>query len=93
MRRSSLNVEDIERILDSTMEVASNRCAIEPDGTLTVQLHGRDETLTVVGIKADEFHNAEAVQRLALSLLDELQITSSSGGPVLTTVEARRKAI
>ncbi len=93
MRKSALYPEDIERILNATMEVVSNQCTVESDGTLTVQLRCRDETLTVAGIKPVEFHNAEAVQRLALSLLDELEATSTLGGPVLTTVEARREEV
>jgi len=82
MRKSSLNAEDVRRILDATMKVAVNQCSVESDGTLTVQLRCHDETLTVVGIKPVEFQNAQAVERLAASLLDELEATLTVGEPM-----------
>lgn len=92
MRKSSLNAEDVRRILDATMKIAVNQCSIESDNTLTVQLRCREETLTVVGIKPVEFQNPQAVERLAASLLDELEGTLSGGRPLRVPVPAHHEA-
>lgn len=91
MRKSSLNAEDVQRILDATMKIATNQCSIESDGTLTVQLCCRDERLTVVGIKPVEYSSTHAVERLGLSLLDELEATLTLGGPMLAQAETHRE--
>lgn len=93
MRKSSLNAEDVQRILDATMKIATNQCSIESDGTLTVQLCCREERLTVVGIKPVEYYNTDAVERLGLSLLDELEATLTIGEPMRTPAETHRQKV
>lgn len=75
MKRPSISVDEMQRILDRCMQTTGSRCEIGAGQTLTIQFSYRGESFTVVGIAREEFCDLERLCRLGKTLIDEIEAT------------------
>lgn len=73
MNSSYPSAQDIEAILNASMQPVRSNCRIEADRTLTVQLTYHNEDFTMVGIGKDQYRDAQALRKLGRNLLEEIE--------------------
>lgn len=72
--KSTLCVEQMDSILNECLHPVHSHCALEPDGTLTIQFRFLGDEFTIVGIGKDEFRDAQALRDLGKSLVAEIEV-------------------
>ena len=87
--KSTLCAEQMNRILSECLHTVQSRCALEPDGTLTIQFSYLGDEFTIVGLGKEEFRDAEALRQLGKSLVAEIEVAMSM---VNTTAPTRHYA-
>lgn len=72
--KSTLCAEQMNTILGECVHPVRTQCALEPDGTLTIQFSYLGDEFTIVGIGRDEFRDADSLRELGKSLVAEIEV-------------------
>ncbi len=75
--KSTLCAEQMNSILSECLYPVRSHCALEADGTLTIQFSYLGDEFTIVGIGKEEFRDAEALRELGKSLVAEIEVAVS----------------